>query len=167
MLTRELPLEKLTSKYIYTLKITKIKEPPSSQETIMEKIHENELNWNLIYTSGRFCSSDVYTRSFYFKCAHNILYLNERLFEFKEAPSQMCSFCKSEKENILHLFYKCSIKNLWCKLNDKLTLQLPPLSPKTVWASLGLKTSLNTILFGAKSWGGGHLVTPIGSCRVS
>ena len=38
---------------------------------------------------------------------------------------------------------------------------------ETVWASLGLKTSLNTILFGAKSWGGAHLVTPIGSCRVS
>ena len=23
------------------------------------------------------------------------------------------------------------------------------------------------VLFGAKSWGGAHLVTPIGSCRVS
>ena len=100
----------------------------------MEKIQENELNWNLIYTSGRFCSSDIYSRSFYFKCAHNILYLNERLFKLKEAPSQMCSFCKSEKENILHLFHKCSyVKNLWCKLNDKLTLQLPPLSPKSAF----------------------------------
>ena len=134
MVTRELPLEKLTSKYIYTLKLSKIKEPPSSQITIMGKIQENDLNWNLIYTNGRLCSRDSYTRSFYFKCAHNILYLNERLFKFKKAPSQLCSFCKTEKENILHLFFKCSyVTNLWCKLNDKLILQLPPLSPKSAF----------------------------------
>ena len=79
---------------------------------------------------------DSYTRSFYFKCAHNILYLNERLFRFKEAPTQMYSFCISEKENILHLFYQCSyVKNLWCKLNDKHALQLPPLSPKSAFFS--------------------------------
>ena len=59
-----------------------------------------------------------------------------KTFKFKEAPSQICSFCKSEKENILHLFYKCShVKNLWCELNDKLTLHLPPLSPKSAFFS--------------------------------
>ena len=38
MLTRQIPLEALTSKYIYTLKIMKIKGSPTSQEYIINKI---------------------------------------------------------------------------------------------------------------------------------
>ena len=106
-LTREIPLEKLTSKYIYTMKIMKIKDTPTSQVNIETQIQENNLSWETLYTFGRTCTIDSYTRSFDFKCTHNILFLNKMLFKWKKVASPLCSFCKQEDENILHLFSKC------------------------------------------------------------
>ena len=54
------------------------------------------------------CTIDSYTRGFYFKCTHNILFLNKMLFKWKMVASPLCSFCKQEDENISHLFSKCS-----------------------------------------------------------
>ena len=134
MLTREIPLEKLTSKYIYTMKIMKIKDTPTSQVNIETQIQENNLNWETLYTCGRTCTIDSYTRSFDFKCTHNILFLNKMLFKWKKVASPLCSFCKQEDENILHLFSKCCyVKSLWSQLNAKITVQLPPITPKSAF----------------------------------
>ena len=46
MLTREIPLEKLTSKYIYTMKIMKIKEIQTSQNNIESQIQESDLRFS-------------------------------------------------------------------------------------------------------------------------
>ena len=134
MHTREIPLEKLTSKYIYTMKIMKIKEIPTSQNNIESQIQESDLRWDKLYTFGRSCTIDSYTRSFDFKCTHNILFLNKMLFKWNMVASPLCSFCKQEEENILHLFSKCSyVKNLWSQLNEKITVQLPPITPKSAF----------------------------------
>ena len=134
MLTREIPLEKLTSKYIYTMKIMKIKEIPTSQKNIESQIQDSDLRWDKLYTFGRTCTNDSYTRSFDFKCTHNILFLNKMLFKWNMVASPLCSFCKQEEENILHLFSKCSyVKDLWSQLNEKITVQLPPITPKSAF----------------------------------
>ena len=134
MLTREIPLEKLTSKYIYTMKIMKIKDTPTSQNNIETQIQENDLRWEILYTFGRTCTIDSFTRNFDFKCTHNILFLNKMLFKWKMVASPLCSFCKQEDEHILHLFSRCNyVKNLWSQLNTKITLQLPPLTPKSAF----------------------------------
>ena len=56
------------------------------------------------------------------------------LFKWNMVASPLCSFCKQEEENILHLFSKCSyVKNLWSQLNEKITVQLPPITPKSAF----------------------------------
>ena len=134
MLTRQIPLETLTSKYIYTLKIMKIKEPPTSQVYIINKIQEDDLDWTSIYTNGRRCTIDNYTRNFHFRCSHNILFLNKWLFRANLTSSSLCPFCKIEDEDIIHLFANCIFtKNLWTTLGLKICPQLPPLTPKSAF----------------------------------
>ena len=79
-LTRMLPIEKLTAKQIYLIKILQIKERPTSQRTILTKIRENEndIDWKKAYTNARKSTIDSYSRMFHYKCAQNILSLRSR-----------------------------------------------------------------------------------------
>ena len=47
-------------------------------------------------------------RTFQYKISNNVLYLNEKYFRFKFVSSPICSFCNSEDETPLHLFYSCN-----------------------------------------------------------
>ena len=143
-LTRILPIEKLTAKLIYLIKILQVKEKPTSQSTILTKIGENEndIEWKKAYTNARKSTIDSYCRVFHYKCALNILSLNDSLSKIKkkDEPSQMiaenskCSYCKIEKETIIHLFAKCPIiKNIWISLNQKISIDLPSLTPKSAF----------------------------------
>ena len=134
MLTRKIPLDKLSAKYIYVMKILKIKSPPTSQNTILGKINDENVDWKEVYTCARKCTIDSYARNFHFKCTHNILFLNERLKKFGESLTSLCSFCELENENIKHLFCDCPVtKDLWNQLKDKTHLDLPDLTPKSAF----------------------------------
>ena len=45
---------------------------------------------------------------FQYKILNNVLYLNEKLFEFKIVSLPLCSFCNSENETPIHLLYSCN-----------------------------------------------------------
>ena len=137
-LTRPIPIEKLTSKYFYILKLLMKKELPTSQANILSKLNETELNWRDIYLNARKCTVDNYGRAFHFKTVHNFLYLNETLSKmenheaFKSSP--LCSYCKERNETIIHLFAECKItKVLWNRLNQKISIDLPALTPKSAY----------------------------------
>ena len=140
-LTRILPMEKLTAKQIYIIKILQIKERPTSQRTILTKIRENEndIDWKKAYTNARKSTID---RVFHYKCAQNILSLNDSLSKIKKkddqtqmiAENSKCSYCKNEKETIIHLFAECPItKQIWIGLNQKISTDLPGLTPKSAF----------------------------------
>ena len=51
---------------------------------------------------------DTKSRIFQYEILNNVLYLNEKLFRFKIVYSPFCSFCNSENETPIHLFYSCN-----------------------------------------------------------
>ena len=54
---------------------------------------------------------------FQYKILINVLYLNEKLFEFKIVFLPLCSFGNSENETPIQLFNSCNqTKSLWSKL---------------------------------------------------
>ena len=56
---------------------------------------------------------------FQYKIMSNVLYLNEKLFKFKIVSSPFCSFCNSEDETPIHLFYSCNqVESLWSKFQE-------------------------------------------------
>ena len=125
--------------------IHKIKIKSSSELTIQNKIGEHNLDWLYIYTFSWQTTIDSYSRTFLFKCLHNILFLNERLFKLKHTNSPLCSFCNSAPENIIHLFSECQItKELWRQTQSSLPqIELSDLTPGSAY--LGLNP-LNDIL---------------------
>ena len=56
------------------------------------------------------------------------------LFVFKKVISPLCSFCKSEDETPLHLFFECTLtQNLWKQLSSfcRQRLNIPTLTPQS------------------------------------
>ena len=57
---------------------------------------------------------------------NNVLYLNEKLFKFQIVSSPLCSFCNSENETPMHLFYYFNeTKSLWSKFQELLNSEIP------------------------------------------
>ncbi len=93
-----------------------------------------------------FATLDSYARIFHFKCSHNILFLNERLYKMGVTENPKCSFCKLANEDIKHLFYSCNhSKNLWNKVRAHFReLNLPELSPESAY--LGFENVDNVLV---------------------
>ena len=88
--------------------ILDIKERPTSEDKISEKINEANIIWEKVYTHGRNITLDNYSRHFHFKTSHNILYLNKPLYKMGISNTKLCSYCKNLDETIIHLFYECA-----------------------------------------------------------
>ena len=130
-----IPIDKLTAKYSYCILLHIMKLPPKSETKIMQKIDKQDVNWPVVYTLMKSSTLDSYARIFHFKCTHNTLFLNERLYKMGLTENPKCSFCKSYNENIYHLFYECSFsKNLWRKIKSHFReLNFPELSPESAF----------------------------------
>ena len=56
-------------------------------------------------------------RAFQFKLIHRILVTNKMLHDWKLRDSNLCSFCNSQPETIVHMLWECSaVQNLWTSL---------------------------------------------------
>ena len=81
---RFLTLEKLSSKELYSILITKFTNKPSSN-VYFEKIFPNmKLDWRKIYILPRITTVKKYLRFFQYKILNNISFLNKKLFIFQK-----------------------------------------------------------------------------------
>ena len=143
--------KKLTSTLLYKLLQEKFSKPPTSINS-----HETKLNvmfdkkmWEKIFMIPRFACSDSQTRIFQFKILHNILFLNDRLYNLNLSDTKLCSLCKEVNETPTHLFSECTLTlALWKSLQTKLKdfLVLDNISPQS--AILGFTdqhSDINTV----------------------
>ena len=83
---------------------------------------------------------------FHYEIINNVLYLNQRLFQFGKTHSPMCSSCHTEAEATLHVFHKSPVtKILWNKLllSFETHLGFPDLTPQA--ALFGFINNLNIL----------------------
>ena len=114
--------------------IKKIWEKPTSEAKIEELLDITDLNWKKIYMLGRKITLDSYSRQFYFKLTHNVLFLNKALHRMRLVESSMCSFCETTEETVVHLFSECQyVLGLWSRIQFFFVtkLSLPDLSPQS------------------------------------
>ena len=132
--SRIIILEKLSSKELYSLLISAKTHQPTSQKHFDNLFSNVELPWKEIYLNARKATANSHLRSFNYKIINNVLYLNEKLFQFGKIQSPLCSFCHNEVEATLHVFYKCSVtKPLWNQLSlfFEADLNFSDLTPQT------------------------------------
>ena len=107
---------------------------PTSQVYFQNYFSNIQLMWNEIYNLPRIVLIDSRLRCFQYKILHNILYLNEKLYLFKEVDTKLCPFCEKYNETIIHLFTSCSVTvNFWNNIKDYFNgnLNIPSLSPQS------------------------------------
>ena len=141
---RILPLDKLSSKKIYSILISNIVNKPTSN-IYFEKLFENTtLDWTEIYLSPRLATSDTTLRSFQYQILNKVLFLIKKLYTFGIIKIALCSFCNTLEETPIHIFFDCVyVKCLWERLRMKFQNDfiLPSLTPQT--AILGLYNKAN------------------------
>ena len=102
--TRLLPLERLTSKEIYTILIRNRNHVPTAQTTYKTKfINLSDENWGNFYLLPRSCMRDAYTRIFQYKILNNVLYLNKNYFFSENQQQRSVVFAAMRKLFIIFL----------------------------------------------------------------
>ena len=101
-----------------------------------ENLFQNkDIDSKHVYLLPRRVTVDTNLRIFQYKILNNVLYLNEKLFRYKNISCLLCSFCQSENETPTHLFHGCIKTNLLCyKLKKvlKTKIDLPINTPQNV-----------------------------------
>ena len=94
--TRIIPLETLVSKQIYILLIRKCDHTPTSKRLYTERFSDiHPKNWLNIYMVPSKITQNAYERNFQYIILNNILYLNDKLFQFGKTDTNQCSFCSN------------------------------------------------------------------------
>ena len=108
-----------------------------SRKYILKTFFPNKkIQCKCIYLIPRRVTIDTNLHRFQYKILNNVLYLNEKHFEFKIVSSPLCSFCSSENEIPIHLFYSCNQrKSLWSNLQKLLNsgILLPQNAPQSAF----------------------------------
>ena len=136
----------LSVKFVYKNLISNCFVHPTSQAHLLRKLNLQDVNWQTVYMLPRYCTIDSHTRIFQYKILNNILFVNNRLFKMNIVNSELCSFCETEPETIIHLLCSCrKVKKLWSSVQQWCSkcFSLPDLSPKT--AVLGFLEMLEHI----------------------
>ena len=141
-----LPLDKLSSKEIYSIVMSYIVNKPTSN-IYFEKLFENTtLDWTEIYLSPRLATSDTTLRSFQYQILNKVLFLIKKLYTFGIIKIALCSFCNTLEETPIHIFFDCVfVRSLWERFRIKFQIQndfiLLSLTPQT--AIIGLYNEAN------------------------
>ena len=131
--TNLLPLDKLSSKQLYSLLIHERGHIPTSKAYFEIRFPNIENDWLKIYMLPRKSSIHAYDRVFQYKILNNILYLNKKLHQFGKSQTSLCSFCSTYDEDPPHLFAECpETLALWASLKANLSpiFELPELENK-------------------------------------
>ena len=138
-----LTLDKLTTKELYSILISSLKNKPTSHS-----FQNCTFDWKQIYFLPGIITTNRYQRNFQYKILRNILYLNEKLYIFGKIDSPLCSICHSNGETVAILFCECvRVSQLWSQLGIffSIDLHLPLLTPQT--AIFGFLVETNKCVF--------------------
>ena len=109
-------------------------EKPTSEGTIEKMLGLNDVKWSQIYILARRITVDSYSRQFFFKLTHNILFLNKALKRMRLVESSMCSYCNLAEETPIHFFAECQfVIRLWNQIQSFFgsCLNLPEITPQS------------------------------------
>ena len=73
----------------------------------------DNIDWKTVYSIPFSCTSSTSLRTFHFKYLHRRIPTNTFLMKCKISPTERCTFCKSEPETTIHLFFQWSYVNVF------------------------------------------------------
>ena len=85
------------------------------------------LEWKNIYRLPFYCTQNTKLQLFQYCINHHILVTNKFLFKTGKSDSQMCTFCDTSEESILHLLWLIKLINdfaAFCNTNNVFLIQI-------------------------------------------
>ena len=77
-------------------------------------IFDQEIDWNDVFIRYKKCTSDCKLLDFQYRFINRAIYTKKELLKMKLVDDDLCFFCKTDSENILHVFYECpTVLNFW------------------------------------------------------
>ena len=77
------------------------------------------IDWSKSYSLPFPCTRESKLQTFQFKLLHRRISTNRYLFKIGLISSELCSFCESSTETLLHLFWECpQVKIFWNEVKD-------------------------------------------------
>ena len=108
---------KKPTKVVYERLITtKQKNPFRSQEKWLAdcELERNEtIDWKSVYLLPFKCTKITKLITFQFKLLHRRLATNSFLKKMGIKQSDLCTFCKTEAESLIHLFWSCGVTSIF------------------------------------------------------
>ena len=114
-----IPIEKVSSKLVYTHLIKENTKPPTSLNVWVElyPFLEN-FNWSHVFRLPYKIMKESYIQSFQYKILNRILNCNYNLHKWGIKDSPLCIYCK-KIDTIQHHLYECKDSmTLWIKIGD-------------------------------------------------
>ena len=105
--------------------------PPISK--MMNIYGEHDIQWDTVFVRIHKLLPDVKSKEFQYKFVNDALVNKYWLHKWKISENDLCRWCKSEQENIVHVFWECPIirqfwddfsKNFDKLLSNKIDLSL-------------------------------------------
>lgn len=110
----------ITAKFVYSQLIDNVK-------PLVRKVQKWERMLNCQLEIEEFCKFFVNTytltissklRDFQYRLLNHAIITNRHLFLWKLIESDLCTYCKKERETYTHLFFECGmVKHLWMQVN--------------------------------------------------
>ena len=113
-------------------------------------IDVEDFDWESIYLLPRICTLSTKLRNFQFKFLHRRIATNSFLFKIKLSESNLCCFCQSAQETLLHLFWECPITEAFWNSVQQFFVSVDLISASqvlTLRQCLGLKGEKSALLF--------------------
>ena len=120
------------------------------QTDISKYTADTIITWKEAYLLPFKVTKSTYLIEFQFKLLHKKLPTNSFLYKINIKDTENCSFCKTQKEEIIHLFWNCEhVTLLWNSIETMLKQQniVPINFSIDIAIALGLKQSLSKINF--------------------
>lgn len=104
--TKQYPLLYMSTSNIYDVLRQRVFFEPISQNFWTNKFPNCQIEkcWEIIHLNGKL--PDMVENDF--RITHNIIYTLERLHKMKIVDDELCIFCRTETEDVIHLFLKCN-----------------------------------------------------------
>ena len=107
----------------------------SNKRLITTKCNQWEMRLHIEMTNDEFCKNfqNIYSatnctkyRDFQYRLLMNIIVTNTKLKLWKIKDGDLCSFCYSKPEKVIHLFWECEhIKKLWEEVKELINELIP------------------------------------------
>ena len=140
------------SQAAYKILIDKCTRPEKSQKKWIrycELVDVENLDWESIYLLSRICTLSTKLRNFQFKFLHRRIATNSFLFKIKFSESNLCCFCQTAQETLLHLFWECPITEAFWNSVQQFFVSvdlIPATQNLTLCQCLGLKVEKSVLL---------------------